>query len=141
MSDAVFVHIRAPKFQILPGEDDVLFNPGTYGMALCQYLEAALRGRGHDVPSYNPEDWGWWFEVAHEPVRLALQIYGREQSDGSLEHAVLFNETGGRTRALRPSKRIDRTPFVEALRRDLLDVFETDPDIEIVQITDDFPLD
>lgn len=70
-----FIHIKAPKFPVLPGEEQELVNPGTYGKALAQYLETRLTERAHAVPFICCEDWGWWVEVKGLPFVTGVRVY------------------------------------------------------------------
>jgi len=71
MDATCFIHIKSEKFPVLPGEDAELVNEGTYGKALAQYLEARLRERAYEVPTYCCEDWGWWIrpDTRFSPAR------------------------------------------------------------------------
>ena len=68
-----FIHIKFAKFPVLPGEEQELYNEGTYGKALAQYLESRLKERSYDVPFIGCEDWGWWVAV-RDPKHLLHDV-------------------------------------------------------------------
>src|ERR1041385_7206115 len=70
-----FIHIRSPKFPVLPGEDEELVNEGMYGKALAEYLQTKLKQRGYDAPFIACEDWGWWIELKTAPFVFGVCIY------------------------------------------------------------------
>ena len=69
-----FIHIRSPKFPILPGENEELVNEGMYGKAAAEYLQLKLRERGYEVPFVCCEDWGWWVELKNAPFECAVDL-------------------------------------------------------------------
>jgi glycine/D-amino acid oxidase-like deaminating enzyme len=73
-----FVHLRSAKFPVLPGEDDELINPGTYGKALAEYLRQRLRERSINAPFTCCEDWGWWVAVKDLPFVAGVCVYATD---------------------------------------------------------------
>jgi hypothetical protein len=91
-----FIHIRSPKFPILPGEKDELVNEGMYGKAVAAYLQVKLRDRGYEVPFFCCEDWGWWVELKNAPFGFGVCIYCGPGRDGPLDFFCTDGAVGRR---------------------------------------------
>jgi hypothetical protein len=135
-----FIHIRSAKFPILEGEEQELVNPGMYGKALAIYLQDRLRSIGYVVPFYNCEDWGWWVEIEGAPFSFGACIYCGPGSDGSLEYACKVGLSWGKVWSWKKFKRIDASPWSDKLHDDLLAVFNSDPDIEVLGVGEVCPV-
>lgn len=70
-----FLHIRTDQFPVLPGEEDELVNPGTYGKAFAMYLQAQLTQAGYRCPLVCCEDWGWRVSVELKEKTIGLTCY------------------------------------------------------------------
>jgi hypothetical protein len=136
----LFIHVRSAKFSILEGEEEELVNPGTYGRALAIYLQGRLRSIGYAVPSYNCEDWGWWVEIEGAPFSFGVCINCGPGSDGSPEYACTVGLTASKVWSWKKFKRIDAAPWSDKLHDDLLTVFNCDPDIEVLGISEVCPV-
>ena len=134
-----FIHIRSPKFPILPGEDDELANEGTYGKAVAAYLQEKLKDRGYDAPSYCCEDWGWWIELKGAPFTFGVCIYCTPERDGLLDFFCTDGAVGTRKWSWRGFRFIDTTPWAERLHTDMVEIFRADPEVEVVSENLDSP--
>jgi hypothetical protein len=134
-----FIHIRSSKFPILPGEKEELVNEGTYGKALAEYLRSQLQERGHDAPFVCCEDWGWWVELKTAPFAFGVCIYSGPEEDGSLDFACTDGASGPRKWNWKKFRFVETTPWVNKLHDDLMAIFESDKEVEIVGVSEDFP--
>ena len=135
-----FILIKSAKFPILPGEKEELVNDGMYGKALAEHLQARLGERGYDAPFVCCEDWGWWVELRAAPFAFGVCIYPGPEEDGPVEYVCTDGATGPRRWSWKRLRFVDTTPWVERLHEDLIAVFQADEDVEIVGISEDFPL-
>lgn len=134
------IHIRSTRFPVLPGEDAENVNDGTYGKALATYLSSSLTERGWNVPLVCAEDWGWWVEIGGQPFGLGLCCYGASDAGDRPELYVKVSRSGGRMWSWRQFRTIDTTARVEELLAAVQAILAADPDIEIIALTDHFPL-
>lgn len=134
-----YLHIRSPRFPILPGEVDELVNEGTYGKALAQYLQEKLGERGYAAPFVVCEDWGWWVDLAGAPFSFGVCIYSGPEGEGPLDLFCTDGATGARRWSWRRFRFVDTAPWVEKLHQDLLAIFRADPEVEIVATDLDSP--
>jgi hypothetical protein len=134
-----FIHIRSSKFPILPDEKEEIVNEGTYGKALAQYLQIKLKDRGYDVPFICCEDWGWWVELKSVPFTFGVCIYSGPEKDGPIEFVCTDGARGEKKWNWKKFRFIDTRPWVKKLREDLMTIFQTDKDIEIIGTFDEFP--
>ena len=134
-----FIHIRSPKFPILPGEKEELVNDGMYGKALAEYLQAKLKDRGYDAPFVCCEDWGWWVELKSAPFTFGVCVYcGPEEADP----LDLFCTDGAPERkawSWRKFRFIDTGAWAEKLHLDLVSIFSADPDVTVISTSLDSP--
>jgi hypothetical protein len=134
-----FIHIRSPKFPILPGEKGELVNEGMYGKALAQYLQGKLKDRGYDAPFIGCEDWGWWVELKNAPFTFGVCIYCGPEVVGPLDLFCTDGAPDRRKWSWRKFRFIDTAPWVSKLRNDLVSIFQADPDVEVVSTELDSP--
>ncbi len=135
-----FIHIRSAKFPILPGEKAELVNEGMYGKALALYLQQHLSDRGYDAPFICCEDWGWWVELNTAPFAFGVCIYCGPENDGPLDFVCTDGATGPRKWLWKQFRFVETEPYVKKLLEDLIAIFESDPEIKIAGISDEFPL-
>ena len=137
-----FIYIRSSKFPILSGEKEELANDGTYGKALAVYLQERLSGRGYDVPFVCCEDWGWWVELKTAPFTFGVCIYSGpwDDGDGPNEFVCTDGATGPRKWSWQQFRFVDTASWVQKLHEDLLDIFSSDEEVEILGISEEFPL-
>jgi hypothetical protein len=140
MASTPFIHIRSSKFPIQPGEADELVNEGTYGKALAEYLAEHLRMRDYEIPFTCCEDWGWWVEIRGQPYSLGCCVYGASDATDSPELCVTVSRAAERKWSLLRFRMIDTRERVTKLLDDMQAIFEGDPEVEIVGLTEDFPL-
>lgn len=140
MPSSPFIHIRSSKFPILPDEEKELVNEGIYGKALAEYLAEKLRGKGYDVPFSCGEDWGWWVEIKGQPYSLGCCVYGGPDIAETSEFCVKISRDAERKWSFLKFRVIDTRDRVEELFSDLEAIFAADLEIEIVGLTEDFPL-
>lgn len=134
-----FIHVRSDSFPILPGEEDELLNDGTYGKALAVYLRENLNNLGYDAPFVCCEDWGWWVELKSAPFTFGVCLYSQPESTPPRDFVCSAGITGRRKWSWKSWWFIDTFRYVEKLEADLLRLFESDPRIEFVGVTDEFP--
>ena len=134
-----FIHIRSSKFPILPGEDDEIVNDEMYGKALSHYLQQQLSARGYSVPFFCSEDWGWWVEISDLPIKFGVCIYSTRAFGAVDEFICTDGAAGPRSWSWRKFRFIDNGPWIEKLNNDLYSIFSSDPYVEIIRATDDFP--
>lgn len=135
-----FIHIQSTKFPILPSEPQELVNEGTYGKALAEYLESKLKGRGYDVPFICCEDWGWWVEIKGQPFSLGCCVYGASDAGERPELCVMVSREPERKWSWLKFRFIDTRSRVNQLQSDIIATFEDDPEIQMLGVTEDFPL-
>ena len=135
-----FIHIRPSKFPILPGEKEELVNNGMYGKALAEYLQAKLRNRGYDAPFVCCEDWGWWVELKTAPFAFGACIYSGPEEDGPVDFVCTDGAAALRKWSWKRFRFVDTSLWVEKMHEDLMVVLQADEDIEIVGLSEEFPL-
>jgi hypothetical protein len=139
-----FIHIRSSKFPILPGEREELVNEGTYGKALAEYLRLKLLERGYQAPSVCCEDWGWWVELMGAPFAFGVCVYSgldedRPKEDGPVNFACTDGASGSKKWSWRKFRFMDISPWIDKLHEDLLAIFRSDGDVEIIGVSEEFP--
>ena len=134
-----FIHIRSNKFPIQPGEEQELVNAGMYGRALAEYLQQQLSSRGHDALLVYPEDWGWWIDLRGTPFKFGACVYSHPAENGPTEFACTDGAVGRKKWSWKQFRSIDTTPWVEQLHADMLAIFQADPDVEVLGVSDEFP--
>ena len=134
-----FIHIRSSKFPILPREQAELVNDGMYGKALAEYLQARLSERGYAAPFVCCEDWGWWVELRAAPFAFGVCIYSGPEEDGPIEFICTDGASGGKKWSWKKFRFVDKSPWVARLIDDMMAVFQEDDDVEIVEVTEEFP--
>lgn len=137
MHQKQFVHIRSPKFALMPGEKDEVVNEGIYGKALAIYLKEKLTLRGYAIPFYCCEDWGWRVHIDGASFLFGVCIYGwpvgeTEQLD------IWCTDSFHKPRkwSWRKWRFFDTAPLTTKLQRDLLQIFGSDPDVDILGTSD-----
>ncbi len=136
-----FIHIKSSKFPVLPGEDEELVNEGTYGKALCQYLKSQLENRGYGVPFICCEDWGWWVEISGNAFATGVRVYATESLPESNELCVVASPDPGTKWSWSRFRLVDTTVAATQLHADLMDIFSGDPGVEVIGLTEIYPLD
>jgi hypothetical protein len=133
------IRIRSVKFRILPGEEEELLNEGMYGKSLAQYLQKTLIERGYNTPFICSEDWGWWVELKTAPFAFGVCIYFLLEDDSALEFVCIDGSTGPKKWSWKRFGFCDTSPWVKKLHEDLINIFQSDEDVLIVSVTDEFP--
>lgn len=135
-----FIHIRSPKFPVLPGEEKELVNPEMYGKAVAQYLQEKLRDRGYEVPFFCNEDWGWFVKLKDAPFDFGVCIYCWPAKDRPMDFFCTDSAVGPRQWSWRRFRFVDTRPWVQKLHEDMVAIFRGDPDVEVVSTElNDFP--
>ena len=134
-----FIHVRSPKFPILPGEKEELVNEGMFGKALALYLQEKLQDLGYRAPFICCEDWGWWVELKGAPFVFGVCIYCVERADGTLDLFCTDGATSRRKWSWRMFRFVDTTSWVTKLHGDLVSIFQNDPQVELVSTSLDSP--
>jgi hypothetical protein len=135
-----FIQIKASKFPVLPGEQEELVNDGMYGKALALYLQAKLVDLGYRAPFICCEDWGWWVELKGAPFAFGVSIYSQAGDKGPVDFVCTAGVLGSRKWSWKKLRFVDTSAWVEKLDRDLVTVFQADPDVEVVGVFEEFPL-
>lgn len=137
MSINPFIHVRSPKFAVLPGEDAELVNEGMYGKSIAIYLEEKLKAAGYTVPFYCCEDWGWWVEISDQGCQCGAAIYGRlDEKTNQLLASVTAWPQPEKVWSWRRFRSIDYTPLAQKIYADVLHIFKTDADVQVIAIND-----
>jgi hypothetical protein len=134
-----FIHVRSPKFPVLPGEKEELINEGMYGRALAEYLQAKLQERGYEAPFVCCEDWGWWVELKNAPFKFGAAIYCGPETKGPRD---LFSTDGvpaPKKWSWSKFRWIDTSPWTKKLHEDMVAIFRSDPEVELVNTSLDEP--
>lgn len=139
MGELPLIHIKAPKFPVLPGEDLELYNEGTYGKALAQYLQEHLKNQ-YSVPSVGCEDWGWWVEVEGQPFTMGVCVYATKNLPTTHELCVAISPQPGRRWSWSRFRFVDSTPIVTKLFEDVVAIFKADPEVEVLGYPEAYPL-
>ncbi len=134
-----FIFMRSTKFPILPGEEEEIVNEGMYGKALALYLQGKLRERGYDVPFVCSEDWGWWVDIKSAPFPLGVCVYADPREQPPVRFVCTDGGPGTRKWSWRKFRFIQTAPWVNPVRDDLLQILETDPEIEVLDVSEEFP--
>jgi hypothetical protein len=134
-----FIHIRSSKFPILPGEKEELVNEGMYGKALAQYLQRKLKEHGYDASFFCCEDWGWWVDLKGAPFAFGVCIYCGPERKGLLDFYCTDGATAPKVWSWRKFKFIDTTAWTTKLHSDLVAIFRSDPEVEVVSTELDSP--
>jgi hypothetical protein len=134
-----FIHIRSPKFAILPGEKEELVNEGMYGKALAQYLQGKLKERGYDAPFFCCEDWGWWVELKGTPFVFGVCIYCGPERDRLLDLFCTDGATRPKQWSWRKFRFVDTTVWSAKLYEDLISIFQSDLEVEVIGTDLDSP--
>ncbi len=134
-----FIHIRSPKFPILPGEEEELVNEGMYGKALAEYLQTRLKASGYQVPFICCEDWGWWVELRSVPFVFGVCIYSGAEVGGLLDFFCTDGARAPTQWSWRRFRFVDTRPWSEKLHGDLIAIFQADPEVIIVSTALDSP--
>ena len=137
----ICVHLKTAKFPVMDGERDEMINEGMYGKAISLHLQRTLAQRGYDMPDVVAEDWGWWVTVGGAPFGLGLCVYcWDDTSDVPVEYAIMSSVTKDRIWSWRKFRMIDAVPVVTKLMDDVEDIMNTDPEVEVIGRTDEFPM-
>jgi hypothetical protein len=134
-----FIYIKSTKFPILPGEKNELVNAGTYGKALAEYLRVKLSDQGYVSPFVCCEDWGWWVELSGAPFVSGVCIYSRAQNDQLVDFVCTCDPNKGRRWSWRKFRFVDTSSWTLKLHNDLLQIFQSDEDVQIVGTYKEFP--
>ena len=124
-------HLRSSKFPIQPREEEEITNPGTYGQALAEYMQKSLQARDYSVPFICCEDFGWWVEVKLERTSVGVTCIRAHEDDGPCDFAVVAGDCEMKW-SWKHFGRVNISSELEALEKDLLDVFTKDTDIEVI---------
>lgn len=137
---AKFFHIRSAKFPVLPGEEEELVNPDTYGKALALFLQERLGARDYEVPSICCEDWGWWVSLCLPGKPIGLCCYRAHSEDGECEFACSTSLEKARSWSWKRFGFIDLSDELARLEADLKAIFDADPDIELLGVVGEMPI-
>ena len=141
MAMSKFIHIQSSKFPILPNEEVELVNDGMYGKALALYLQEKLNERGYDSPFVCCEDWGWWVELQSAPFAFGVCIHAWLDANNRLQDfACCDSVSKDRQWSWKRLWFVDTREWSNRLYADLMDIFQVDPEIQIVAESTDFPL-
>lgn len=111
-----------------------------YGKALSEYLQLRLSERGYKVPFVCAEDWGWWVELKLAPFSFGVCIYASPDSKEPIDFVCTDNTLKPRKWSWRQFGFVDTATWANKLHNDLIEIFKADPDVEIVEVSDEFPL-
>lgn len=136
-----FIHIETTKFPIMENEKEELVNDGFYGKALSIYLKEKLTQKGYDVPSFFCEDWGWWINIKTNIINLGICIYNLSPPElEPTEYVCCTSIKGERKWIWGKFKFIETKAINEKIVNEIVQIFKSDKEIKVVEITEDFPL-
>jgi hypothetical protein len=125
---------------VLPGEDDELINPGTYGKALAEYLRQCLRERSINAPFTCCEDWGWWVEVKDLPFVAGVCVYATDEMPETKEFCVSVSPAPERRWSWSRFRVVDTSRDVGRILSAVTSILEADPEVEILGFPKEYPL-
>jgi len=138
-----FIRVRTSKFLVEPGEDEEVYNEGTYGAAFSTYLEIKLNERGYSGGAIC-EDWGYWIGVKNvsKDLKSLLQIgvyclNGRDENP--MEYVAVVTGIKLRRWDWSKFKFISMEPLLVELQDDLREIIAKAPDTKILSMTPDMP--
>ena len=131
-----FFIVRTDAFPILPGEDEVIVNPGMYGQAFTEFLEGALAARGYEVGACC-EDWGWWIGVEKDQFKSAVCVYNRNEDETATDFAVCNGSMKDWRWVWSKFKKVSIAAEIDALNADVQSIFETASRIDFRGVSDD----
>jgi len=135
-----FIHIRSNRFLPLPDEEVEMVNEGMYGKALAIFLQEELQKLRYDVPFYCCEDWGWWIELIGFPFTFGVCIYSGNRNEESMEYALADGALSNKKWSWRKFRFIETQSHSDELFRDLQKIIENNDGIEMIGISEDFPI-
>ncbi len=138
-----FIHIRTTEFLVEDGEEEKLFNEGTYGAALSTYLEVELNKHGYSGGAIL-EDWGYWIGVEDENddqkgvLEAGVYCFDDESKD-VMEYVVVV--AGHKLKKWNWSKFkfVSLVPQLVKLQAIIKAILKSAPKTEILSISDDMP--
>jgi len=133
------IHIQTSIFLPLPNEEDELVNEGTYGKALCLFLERKLPDSGFNVTRYLAEDWGWWVEIDNSVKPLELAIYYSDNDTTEKDYALLLDVRKPSFFSFKKFKRLSREEDINSLQTSLEMLMSSTDGIKVVGISEEFP--
>jgi hypothetical protein len=135
---------KSSKFDIESGEDREI-NPGIYGRQLARWLRARLQERGYAVEGIINEDWGRCLMCGRDPFMLWVGCANLTEDDDAIDastgearppskedivwHCFAAAEVPFLKSWLR---KIDTTPALTKLDRDLGEILRAEPAISLV---------
>jgi hypothetical protein len=136
-----FIHIKSDRFLPLPDEENEMVNEGMYGKALSVFLQEQLKKLGYDAPFYCCEDWGWWIELKGFPFTFGVCIYSSDRNEEIMEYAVTDGALTKKKWSWKKFGFIETEFYSEKLFHDLQAIVEKNDGMEMIGISDDFPID
>ena len=116
-----FFELKTQNFPIIDYEDN-----GFNGAEISNHLRNCLLQRGYFINNLLEEDWGWFVGIRDYPN---IGVYCGED----YEIAILGKDTRF---SFQKFKRMKWDKF-EKLHNDLIEIFEQDPDMELLSIRDE----
>jgi len=135
-----FLHIRTEKFPVLEGEEEEIVNPGTFGWSFAQYIESTLKKAGFDVPFIVCEDWGWWVEVKLQCKRIGITCYRDHDENTECDFVCSPSLEKDRVWSWSKFRFINIGAELSAIRKALVETFESDSEIKFLGESDEMPL-
>jgi hypothetical protein len=136
-----FIHIKSDKFLPLPDEEKEMVNEGMYGKALAIFLQEELKKLGYNAPFYCCEDWGWWIELKDFPFTFGVCIYSSDKKEELMEYALADGVLTKKKWSWKKFGFIETLSYSEKLFNDLQTIVENNDGIELIGISEDFPID
>lgn len=135
-----FLLVRASKFAPIDGEDREVVNPGMYGRAVAEYVRERLPAHGLEVSRYDAEDRGWRAEICGGSRIVGLCIYRGLDDTGSNAHAVCLERRTARAWSWSRFRLIDDAEELNTVMKHLIEIFNSDPEVEFLGAHVAFPL-
>jgi hypothetical protein len=103
-------------------------------------LRRKVANLGYAAPFVCCEDWGWWVELKGTPFAFGVCVYSGPEEEGPVDFVCNSGLSKGRKWSWKKFRFVETAPWVNQLDADLLTIFRSDPDVEIVGTFEEFPL-
>ncbi|RBP40402.1 hypothetical protein DES53_108109 [Roseimicrobium gellanilyticum] len=134
-----FFHIRSAKFPVLPGEEEEIVNPDTYGKAFATFIRDGLLQRGWNSPFLCCEDWGWWIEMQLPDTSFGICCYRQGEDNGECDLICSPSPDSDKKWSWKKFRRVNIGPDLRRLEADLESLFREDPEIQWMGKLDEMP--
>jgi hypothetical protein len=110
------------------------------GRVSSSSLSAAALIRGYEVPFICPEDWGWWVEISGNPFVTGVRVYATGSLPETKELCAVAAPDPGHKWSWRRFRFVEATAVSTKLQANLIEIFNEDPEIEVLGFPEGYPL-